>query len=195
MAPKRKISEVSKKGKSIVPKIKREVYTLAQKLKVLDMYAAGKSTAQIVTLTNISESTLRGIRSDKDKIKKMALSSGDLTKKTAAYTRRDPYLDRMEQLLNVYVTYSREQNIPVSGAMLQTKALELYTKIRKKRKKRRKKLKGQLVQVVKRKIYHGLLPVEAGYNGMLTVKVWGLTISMEKLLLQIILLLINTRPS
>ena len=195
MAPKRKISEVSKKGKSIVPKIKREVYTLAQKLKVLDMYAAGKSTAQIVTLTNISESTLRGIRSDKDKIKKMALSSGDLMKKTAAYTRRDPYLDRMEQLLNVYVTYSREQNIPVSGAMLQTKALELYTKIREKRKKIRKKLKGQLVQVVKRKIYHGLLSVEAGYNSMLTVKVWGLTISMEKLLLQIILLLKNTRPS
>ena len=118
-----------------------------------------------------------------------------MTKKSAAYTRRDPYLDRMEQLLNVYVTYSREQNIPVSGAMLQTKALELYTKIRKKRKKRRKKLKGQLVQVVKRKNYHGLLPVEAGYNGMLTVKVWGLTISMEKLLLQIILLLKNTRPS
>ena len=67
----------------------------------------------------------------------MALSSGDLTKKTAAYTRRDPYLDRMEQLLNVYVTYSREQNIPVSGAMLQTKALELYTKIRKTEEKKK----------------------------------------------------------
>ena len=53
MAPKRKISEVSKKGKSVVPKIKREVYTLAQKLKVLDMYNAGKTTAQIITLTNI----------------------------------------------------------------------------------------------------------------------------------------------
>ena len=107
MAQKRKLSEISKKGKSVVPKIKREVYTLEQKLKVLDMYAAGKSTAQIVTLMNIPESTLRGIRADKDKIKKMAISSGDLTKKTAAYTRRDPYLDRMEQLLNVCYLFKR----------------------------------------------------------------------------------------
>ncbi|KAG7175725.1 CENPB DNA-binding domain containing protein 1-like 18 [Homarus americanus] len=97
MAPKRR-------GNASTPKKSRKVMTLAKKIKILDRLCDGAHVAKLACENSVNESTIRTIRSCEDKICASVKASASLSAKAAQVPRRDHYLEKMEKILNIWIS-------------------------------------------------------------------------------------------
>ncbi|KFD63305.1 hypothetical protein M514_24485 [Trichuris suis] len=131
MAPKRKTSSAGTDDK---PKRSRDVLSISEKVRILDLVEKeGKSYAAVAKTYGKNESSIREIVKNKDKIR----SSFNAAPQTAKVTSisRDKILVKMEKALNFWVEDMNRKSIPVNGQALRQKALDLYEHMRKKQDK------------------------------------------------------------
>ncbi|XP_068251128.1 tigger transposable element-derived protein 1-like [Palaemon carinicauda] len=99
--------------------------TLKKKLEVLDRYDRGEKTSAIVHTTGLNESTLRTIRANADRIR--ASSAADTSASSSQCSRaRSMEMERMEKLLAQWIQHQNKDNVPITKAIIQAKALSIY---------------------------------------------------------------------
>ena len=89
------------------------------------MIAVKKKTSVIVHATGLNESTLRTIKANADKIRASAVAG------TSAYSSqcskaRSLEIERMEKLLAQWFQHQNKDNVPLSMAIIQAKALSIH---------------------------------------------------------------------
>ena len=126
MAPKRPATNQS----GSCSKKSRKSLTLDVKLDILKRYEQGQKTIDIVRATGFSESTLRTIRSSKDKINKCIAHGSSASLKQVSSVRHIT-MTRMEELLKDWISKQNRRSVPVTMGIIQAKAKELYKEITK----------------------------------------------------------------
>lgn len=107
------------------PKRKREVLSISEKSKIINMIEIEKkSIAAVAKIYSKNESSIREVLKNKDKIR-ASFSTAPQTAKVTA-TIRNKVLVKVENALNLWVEDMTRKNIPIDGKMLQQKALILY---------------------------------------------------------------------
>ncbi|XP_040072206.2 tigger transposable element-derived protein 6-like [Ixodes scapularis] len=101
------------------PKKKRKVLSLEEKAKAISAVASGRKKCDVAAEHGIPASTLSTILKGKDAILRAA-SSGKATKKKNLKTT--PY-EKLEEALYTWFMDMRAKNVPISGEVLQRKAL------------------------------------------------------------------------
>ncbi|GFV61308.1 tigger transposable element-derived protein 1 [Trichonephila clavipes] len=74
---------------------------------------------------NLGESTVRAIKKNEAAIRKSVISGTKLSTKFASYTR-DVLLERTERAIAIWIEEQVQRRIPVSGYLIQEKALQFY---------------------------------------------------------------------
>ncbi|GFS95938.1 tigger transposable element-derived protein 1 [Trichonephila clavipes] len=74
---------------------------------------------------NLGESTVRAIKKNEATIRKSVISGTKLSTKFASYTR-DVLLERTERAIGIWIEEQVQRKIPVSGYLIQEKALQFY---------------------------------------------------------------------
>ncbi|GFY15392.1 tigger transposable element-derived protein 1 [Trichonephila clavipes] len=74
---------------------------------------------------NLGESTVRAIKKNEATIRKSAISGTKLSTKFASYIR-DVLLERTERAIGIWIEEQVQRRIPVSGYLIQEKALQFY---------------------------------------------------------------------
>ena len=92
------------------------------KLKVLDWFDRGERSTDIQREMGLSDSTVRTIRDNRDKISKSAQTTMNLTVTRTAGSRPDA----IEKMLTTWIEHQNQQNMPLSGMVIQEKAKSLY---------------------------------------------------------------------
>ncbi|XP_047473466.1 tigger transposable element-derived protein 1-like [Penaeus chinensis] len=103
----------------------RKLVTIEKKLEVLDRYDRGEKTSVIVHATGLSDSTLRTIRANADKIRASSVA-GTSASSSQCSRARSIEMERMEKLLAQWIQHQNKDNVPISMAIVQTKALCIY---------------------------------------------------------------------
>ena len=120
MAPKRPATPKESDSKR-----SRKLVTIEKKLEVLDRYDRGEKTSVIVHATGLSDSTLRTIRANADKIRASSVA-GTSASSSQCSRARSIEMERMEKLLAQWIQHENKDNVPISMAIIQTKALSIY---------------------------------------------------------------------
>ncbi|XP_063612010.1 uncharacterized protein LOC134785576 [Penaeus indicus] len=103
----------------------RKLVTIEKKLEVLDRYDRGEKSSVIVHATGLSDSTLRTIRANADKIRASSIA-GTSASSSQCSRARSIEMERMEKLLAQWIQHQNKDNVPISMAIIQTKALSIY---------------------------------------------------------------------
>ncbi|GFW20734.1 tigger transposable element-derived protein 1 [Trichonephila clavipes] len=74
---------------------------------------------------NLGESTVRAIKKNEAAIRKSVISGTKLSTKFASYTR-DVLFERTERAIKIWIEEQVQRRIPVSGYLIQEKALQFY---------------------------------------------------------------------
>ena len=121
MAPKR---AATSKASGTQPKRQRKVMTIAEKVELLDMLKAGRSSAAVGRHYGI-ESTVRYIKKDEKKIRQTASISFNKEAKRVV-TSRNKTIVKMEAALALWIADCRKKNVGLDTNMIRTKAKALY---------------------------------------------------------------------
>jgi hypothetical protein len=99
--------------------------TLEKKLDVIKRYEHNKRTVDIVRVTGISESTLRTVRNQDEKIKE---SRKGATRMTASKITqiRPPIMEKLERMFAQWTEHQNQQAITISTIIIQAKAKTLF---------------------------------------------------------------------
>ncbi|GFW93011.1 tigger transposable element-derived protein 1 [Trichonephila clavipes] len=90
-----------------------------------DARGKGEGSTAIGKHFNLGESTVRAIKKNKTAIRKSVISGTKLSTKFASYTR-DVSLERTERAIAIWIEEQLQRRIPVSGYLIQEKALQFY---------------------------------------------------------------------
>ncbi|GFW37196.1 tigger transposable element-derived protein 1 [Trichonephila clavipes] len=85
----------------------------------------GDGSTVIVKHFNLGESTVRAIKKNEAAIRKSVISGTKLSTKFASYTR-DVLLERTERAIAIWIEEQVQRRIPVSGYLIQEKALQFF---------------------------------------------------------------------
>ncbi|GFU84656.1 tigger transposable element-derived protein 1 [Trichonephila clavipes] len=85
----------------------------------------GEGSTAIGKHFNLGQSTVRAIKKNEAAIRKLVISGTKLSTKFASYTR-DVLLERTERAIAIWIEEQVQRRIPVSGYLIQEKALQLY---------------------------------------------------------------------
>ncbi|GFS68146.1 tigger transposable element-derived protein 1 [Trichonephila clavipes] len=85
----------------------------------------GEGSTAIGKHFNLGESTVRAIKKNEAAIRKSVISGTRLSTKFASY-RRDVLLERTERAIAIWIEEQVQRRIPVSGYLIQEKALQFY---------------------------------------------------------------------
>ncbi|GFY34526.1 transposon Tf2-6 polyprotein [Trichonephila clavipes] len=91
----------------------------------LDRLGKGEGSTAIGKHLNLGESTVRAIKKNEAAIRKSVISVTKLSTKFASYTR-DVLLERTERAIVIWIEEQVQRRIPVSGYLIQEKALQFY---------------------------------------------------------------------
>ncbi|GFX29201.1 tigger transposable element-derived protein 1 [Trichonephila clavipes] len=103
----------------------RQSISLETILAILDRIGKGDGSAPIGKHFNLGESTVRAIKKNEAAIRKLVISGTRLSTKFASYTR-DVLLERTERAIAIWIEEQVQRRIPVSGYLIQEKALQFY---------------------------------------------------------------------
>ncbi|GFW96549.1 tigger transposable element-derived protein 1 [Trichonephila clavipes] len=93
--------------------------------KTEDRLGKGEGSTAIGKHFNVGESTVRAIKKNEAAIGKSVISGTKLSTKFASYTR-DVLLERTERAIAIWIEEQVQRRIPVSGYLIQEKALQFY---------------------------------------------------------------------
>ena len=114
MAPKR---AATSKASGTQPKRQRKVMTIAEKVELLDMLKAGRSSAAVGRHYGINESTVRYIKKDEKKIRQTASISFNKEAKRVV-TSRNKTIVKMEAALALWIADCRKKNVGLDTDMI-----------------------------------------------------------------------------
>lgn len=119
-----------KSAKKTAPSRPRKVMNIADKLKILNLLDEGVLIAEVARRFNVNESTIRSVRDNKDKIRRSSAGLG----KHAKFVKivRKENLEKMEEMLLVWIQDLIHKKIPVSTAAIRSQALEFHEYLNKK---------------------------------------------------------------
>ncbi|GFV39016.1 tigger transposable element-derived protein 1 [Trichonephila clavipes] len=103
----------------------KQSISLETKLAILDRLGKGERSTAIGKHFNLGESTVRAIKKNEAAIRKSVISGTRLSTKFASY-RRDVLLERTERAIAIWIEEQVQRRIPVSGYLIQEKALQFY---------------------------------------------------------------------
>ncbi|GFX73127.1 tigger transposable element-derived protein 1 [Trichonephila clavipes] len=106
-------------------KHQRQSISLETKIAILDRLGKGEGSTAIGKHLNLGESTVRAIKKKEAAIRKLVISGTKLSTKFASYTR-DVLLERTERAIAIWIEEQVQRRIPVSGYLVQEKALQFY---------------------------------------------------------------------
>ncbi|KAK3881758.1 hypothetical protein Pcinc_013840 [Petrolisthes cinctipes] len=152
MAPKRPSTSVADGS---APKRSRKTLTLEQKLQVLERIDKGQKTSAIVDALKLSESTVRTIRSNAEKIRASAKVGTPLTGSKSSYSR-PVEIQRMEKMLATWIDHQNKTNVPVSYNLIQAKARSIYDNLEVEEKKQFTASSGWFANFRRRFGFHNL---------------------------------------
>ncbi|GFT15343.1 tigger transposable element-derived protein 1 [Trichonephila clavipes] len=92
------------------------------KIAILDRLGKGEGSTAIGKHFNLGESTVRAIKKNEAAIRKSVISGTKLSSKFTSYTR-DVLLKRTERAIAIWIEEQVQRRIPVSGYLIQEKAL------------------------------------------------------------------------
>ncbi|GFY18213.1 tigger transposable element-derived protein 1 [Trichonephila clavipes] len=92
------------------------------KIAILDRLGKGEGSTAIGKHFNLDEPTVRAIKKNDAAIRKSVISGTKLSLKFASYTR-DVLLERTERAIAIWIEEQVQRRIPVSGYLIQEKAL------------------------------------------------------------------------
>ena len=115
----------SSKSDENLPK-KYKYLSVAQKLEIISSHDRGISKAQIARDFCVSESSIRSIIKNRSSIEEM---KGE-TSLDKDYKIRDLKVKEMEGLLLIWIEDNNARRIPMSKAIIQTKAKRIYMKLK-----------------------------------------------------------------
>ena len=107
----------------------KKVLNLAEKIKILNALAAGEKVACLARKFNVNESTIRSIRANERKIRESAKCLGKHAEKCKI--TRSPHIEKMEDMLIIWLQDAFHKRIPMSGDMIRAQALNYYNHIQK----------------------------------------------------------------
>ena len=108
---------------------KKIFLTLAKKLEIIEMHERGFKYSKIASDYKMPQSSVRTICDKKEKYKLQATVTNP---KTATIVRfRTPTMDKMENLLSLWICDLEQRGIPCSRSVIQTKAVSLFEHIKK----------------------------------------------------------------
>ncbi|GFU95024.1 tigger transposable element-derived protein 1 [Trichonephila clavipes] len=106
-------------------KHQRQSISLETKIAFLDRLGKGEGSTAIGKHFNLGESTVRAIKKNEAAIRKSVISGTKLSTKFASYTR-DVLIERTERAIAIWIEEQVQRRIPVSGCLIQGKALQFY---------------------------------------------------------------------
>ncbi|GFS71424.1 tigger transposable element-derived protein 1 [Trichonephila clavipes] len=106
-------------------KHQRQSISLETKIAILDRLGKGEGSTAIGKHFNLGESTVQAIKKNEATIRKSVISGRKLSTKFASYTR-DVLLERTERAIAIWIEEQVQRRIPVSGYLIQEKALQFY---------------------------------------------------------------------
>lgn len=103
---------------------------IADKLKILDLLDEGVLVAEVARRFKVNESTIRTIRNNKDNIRSSSAGLG----KHAKFVKivRKENIEKMEEMLVVWMQDLIERKIPLSTAHIRNQALKFHEYLNKK---------------------------------------------------------------
>lgn len=112
--------------------VKRKSLTLEIKMKILNRMESGVGATEVGREFDISESTVRTIVKNKEKIVLSSQSVGTSIAATKVNRSRSSIMEKMEHLLSVWVEDMNQRRMPLSQAVIMVKAKSLFDDIKKK---------------------------------------------------------------
>ncbi|GFY07395.1 tigger transposable element-derived protein 1 [Trichonephila clavipes] len=106
-------------------KHQRQSILLETKIAILDRLGKGEESTAFGKHFNLGESTVRAIKKNEAAIRKSVISGTKLSTKFASYTR-DVLIERTEVAIAIWIEEQVQRRIPVSGYLIQEKALQFY---------------------------------------------------------------------
>lgn len=107
----------------------RKSVTLGTKLEVLRRIEDGEKIVEICKAMGLAKSTIQTIRDKKEDIKAYLKSATHLN--VSRLTRqRNWIMEKMEELLNIWIENNKTQNIPMSQMDIQEKALSIFENLK-----------------------------------------------------------------
>ncbi|KAG0726325.1 Tigger transposable element-derived protein 1 [Chionoecetes opilio] len=106
---------------------KRKVLSLAEKMDVLAVIDSGLGWSATGKKFGLHEATVRTIWKTREKIRQSVRESADVSSKVASVSRRDPLLEKMEKILNRWISEQVDQRKSnVDGVAIREKARSIY---------------------------------------------------------------------
>ncbi|KAK3878955.1 hypothetical protein Pcinc_016441 [Petrolisthes cinctipes] len=112
----------------------RKTLTLEQKLQVLERINKGQKTSGIVDTLKLSESTIRMMWSNAEKIRASSKAGTPLTGSKSSYSR-PVEMQLMEKMLATWIDHQNKTNVPVSYKLIHAKAKSIYDNLKVEEKK------------------------------------------------------------
>ncbi|KAG0713935.1 CENPB DNA-binding domain-containing protein 1 [Chionoecetes opilio] len=106
---------------------KRKVLSLAEKIDVLAVIDSGLGWSATGKKFGLHEATVRTIWKTREKIRQSVRESADVSSKVASVSRRDPLLEKMEKILNRWISEQVDQRKSnMDGVAIREKARSIY---------------------------------------------------------------------
>ena len=110
-------------------KRKRKVITLDKKLIIIDQLSKGSSQRQVSALHEFPKSTVVDIWKARDKIKEHLLISDNPSVLKKRCIVKDAQYEELDKACYIWFMQQRSRGAPVSGPLIQEKALQLFPSI------------------------------------------------------------------
>lgn len=108
-----------------IPKRKKTVMTLGEKIKVLDALRTGESASAVGRRFNINESTVRSIKKQEKLIRESVAASTPVSAKVVSQVR-NKCLEKTENALSIWLEDMSQKRIPISSALIRAKARKIF---------------------------------------------------------------------
>lgn len=122
MAPKRPAASLTEGGK---PKKSRKAISLETKLEIVQRHERGEGTNSIARSFSLSASTISTVIKNSAKIKEASERTSSLQAKRHCKSR-EPIMERMENLLRMWIDEETRKHMPLSTALITAKALSIF---------------------------------------------------------------------
>jgi len=110
---------------------KRKAISLGNKIEILDSLAKGEGSTSVSKRFRLNESTIRTIKRMENSIRESVICGSKLTSATSSYCR-DIVLEKMENVLVLWMDDLSQKRVPIDGNIIKQKALRIHTKIQEK---------------------------------------------------------------
>jgi hypothetical protein len=107
-----------------------ETHTFEAKMDILKRVDNGEGHGEIAHLLGLSRSTVSTVVKNRDKIMEYVKSAGSL-QSVMVNPKRGVFIEEMERLLKIWLDDQAQKRIPVSQAIISTKAKSLYDDLKK----------------------------------------------------------------